>query len=75
MKLNNGDVIIFPTDTVYGMGARINDYEALENIYKINDSDMRKRLKNVVLNIPRHSGKNFCKFRKLVLLGIFGDTI
>jgi tRNA(Ile)-lysidine synthase len=33
MKLNNKDVIIFPTDTVYGIGAKIKDVEALEKIY------------------------------------------
>ena len=44
MKLNNGDVIIFPTDTVYGIGARINDLEALEKIYEIKKRPKDKRL-------------------------------
>ena len=44
MKLNNGDVIIFPTDTVYGIGARIDDYAALESIYKIKKRPKEKRL-------------------------------
>ena len=44
MKLNKGDVIIFPTDTVYGIGAKINDLEALENIYNIKRRPKEKRL-------------------------------
>ena len=44
MKLNNGDVIIFPTDTVYGIGAKINDLEALEKIYEIKKRPKEKRL-------------------------------
>ena len=35
MKLNKGDVIIFPTDTVYGIGGKIEDIVALEKIYEI----------------------------------------
>lgn len=42
--LNNGDVIIFPTDTVYGIGARVNDLVALEKIYEIKKRPKEKRL-------------------------------
>ena len=31
----NNKVIIFPTDTVYGIGASIYDKEGMERIYKI----------------------------------------
>lgn len=44
MKLNNGDVIIFPTDTVYGIGAMITDLAALEKIYNIKKRPKDKRL-------------------------------
>lgn len=44
MKLNNNDVIIFPTDTVYGIGARIKDTLALEKIYEIKKRPKDKRL-------------------------------
>ena len=44
MKLNNSDVIIFPTDTVYGIGARIRDVEALKRIYEIKKRPKDKRL-------------------------------
>ena len=33
--INSGGVVIFPTDTVYGIGAKFNDSEAVERIYKI----------------------------------------
>lgn len=36
--MQKGDVIIFPTDTVYGMGAQINDPLAIQKIY-----DLKKR--------------------------------
>ena len=44
MKLNKGDVIIFPTDTVYGIGAKISDIEALEKVYEIKKRPKEKRL-------------------------------
>ena len=44
MELNKGDVIIFPTDTVYGIGAKITDIEALEKIYEIKKRPKDKRL-------------------------------
>ena len=44
MRLNNKDVIIFPTDTVYGIGARITDIEALKRIYEIKKRPKDKKL-------------------------------
>ena len=44
MKLDQGDVIIFPTDTVYGIGAKIKDTLALEKIYEIKKRPKDKRL-------------------------------
>ena len=44
MKLSKGDVIIFPTDTVYGIGGRIDDLEALEKIFEIKKRPKEKRL-------------------------------
>lgn len=44
MILNSGDVIIFPTDTVYGIGGKIDDLEALEKIYEIKKRPKDKRL-------------------------------
>ena len=44
MKLNAGDVIIFPTDTVYGIGAKIDDVLAMKKIYEIKQRPQEKRL-------------------------------
>ncbi|MFR0367914.1 L-threonylcarbamoyladenylate synthase [Candidatus Phytoplasma palmae] len=35
-------IIIFPTDTVYGIGTKINDLESLKQIYKIKKRDYNK---------------------------------
>ncbi|MFB5029777.1 MAG: putative threonylcarbamoyl-AMP synthase [Candidatus Phytoplasma pruni] len=35
-------IIIFPTDTVYGIGAKINDTENLKKIYQIKKRDLNK---------------------------------
>lgn len=44
MKIKNGDVIIFPTDTVYGIGALANDKLGQDKIYKIKERSTEKRL-------------------------------
>ena len=44
MKLNSGDVIIFPTDTVYGIGGKITDSLAMDKIYEIKKRPKEKRL-------------------------------
>ena len=51
MKLEQGDVIIFPTDTVYGIGAKIKDTVALEKIYEIKRRPKDKRLAVLCANI------------------------
>ena len=33
--LKNGDLVIFPTETVYGLGGNANDENAINKIYKI----------------------------------------
>lgn len=42
--LKKGGLVAFPTDTVYGLGACYNNYEAVERIYRI-----KQRLRNVAL--------------------------
>ena len=44
MRLNKGDVIIFPTDTVYGIGAKIDDHIGMDKIYEIKHRPKEKRL-------------------------------
>ena len=46
-----GRVIIFPTDTVYGMGAKISDFQAMEKIYEIKHRPKEKRLSVLCANI------------------------
>ncbi len=40
----NGKIICFPTDTVYGIGAKINDLKAIEKIYQMKHRDDKKPL-------------------------------
>jgi len=40
--LKKGGIIIFPTETVYGIGADIENKQAIEKIYKIKKRDARK---------------------------------
>lgn len=55
LKLNKqdlkGKVICFPTDTVYGIGALIEDKEAIEKIFLIKGRDFDKPLANLIGNI------------------------
>ncbi|MBT4349342.1 threonylcarbamoyl-AMP synthase [bacterium] len=46
--LNNGGVIIYPTETSYGLGANFLDKEATEKIYKIKKRDDKKALPVIV---------------------------
>ncbi|MFH0767498.1 MAG: L-threonylcarbamoyladenylate synthase [Bacillota bacterium] len=42
--MKNGDLIIIPTDTVYGLAAKLYDRVALEKIYKIKGRDQSKQI-------------------------------
>ncbi len=42
--LNDGDVVIFPTDTVYGLACRLYDNEAIERIYQLKERSKTKHL-------------------------------
>lgn len=42
--LNKGEVIIFPTDTLYSIAARYDDVEAIRRIYNIKGRDLKRRL-------------------------------
>ncbi len=46
-------VIIFPTDTVYGIGTPIFDLEGIEKIYKIKKRDKTKPLACLCANISQ----------------------
>ena len=40
--LKDGGVIIYPTDTIYGLGCDINQYKAIERICKLKNIDPKK---------------------------------
>jgi len=44
--LKNGELIVYPTDTLYGIGADINNIEAINKVY-----DIKKRSKNNPLSV------------------------
>lgn len=48
-----GKIICFPTDTVYGIGAMIDDSEAIEKIYAMKKRDKDKPLANLCSNIDQ----------------------
>lgn len=49
----NNKVIIFPTDTVYGIGASIYDKEGMERIYKIKNRPHSKPLAVLCANLAQ----------------------
>ena len=44
MNIKKGEVLAFPTDTVWGFGCAVQDKTAVENIYKIKNRDSKKPL-------------------------------
>ncbi|MBU1094365.1 MAG: threonylcarbamoyl-AMP synthase [Firmicutes bacterium] len=42
--MNKGDLIIIPTDTVYGLAAKLYDEEALHRIFEIKGRDQSKQI-------------------------------
>jgi L-threonylcarbamoyladenylate synthase len=49
--LSRGGVIVYPTDTVYGLGANACDFKAVEQIFKIKKRPLSKPLPIVARNI------------------------
>ena len=45
-----GKIICFPTDTVYGVGCILGDFQALEKIYELKNRDLSKPLAILVPN-------------------------
>lgn len=50
-KLNQGNVILYPTDTIWGIGCDVFNESAVENIYHIKKRDRSKPLILLVSNI------------------------
>ncbi|NQV15864.1 threonylcarbamoyl-AMP synthase [bacterium] len=58
--LRDGGLIIYPTDTVYGIGCDITNKSAIERIYRVKGMDNQKPLSFVCSNI-----KDISKFAKI----------
>jgi release factor-specific protein-(glutamine-N5) methyltransferase/tRNA threonylcarbamoyl adenosine modification protein (Sua5/YciO/YrdC/YwlC family) len=49
--LNKGGLIVFPTDTVYGLAAKFDEPESIERIYQVKGRDQTKALAVLVANL------------------------
>ncbi|PHS39447.1 MAG: threonylcarbamoyl-AMP synthase [Robiginitomaculum sp.] len=54
--LRAGELVILPTDTVYGLAARADDLKAIAEIYKVKQRPQAKAL-SVVVFAPQHAKK------------------
>ncbi len=51
--MNNGDLIVMPTDTVYGLAARLYDEEALKKIYEVKGREQSKQIPLLISNLDQ----------------------
>ncbi len=51
--LQKGELIIYPTDTLYGLGCDIYNKSAIEKIYKLKKMDKRKPLSIICSDFPQ----------------------
>ena len=63
--MKNGDLIVIPTDTVYGLAAKLHDLEALDKIYEIKGRDFSKQIP--ILISDRASLSDMVKMTPLAL--------
>ena len=83
-KINlEGKVIVFPTDTVYGLGCRIDDLVAIKKIYDIKNRDYSKplavlapndKIDDYVLNINSQAKQLMNKYWPGALTIIFNKS-
>lgn len=57
--LNNGGVIIYPTDTVYGIGCNALDEKAIRKIFEIKERPLSKPLPVIVRNLKWAKGLSY----------------
>ena len=57
-----GDLIILPTDTVYGLAAKLYDVKALEKIYKIKGKKQSKQIPVLISQVNQL--KDICVMSK-----------
>lgn len=51
--LNKGGLIVFPTDTVYGLAAKFDEPDAIERIYQVKGRDQTKALAVLIANLDQ----------------------
>lgn len=51
--LKNGGVVVFPTDTVFGIGCAISQKEAIERIYKIKGTESEQQFPILISNLDQ----------------------
>lgn len=51
--LNKGGLIVFPTDTVYGLAAKFDESDAIERIYQVKGRDQTKALAVLIANLDQ----------------------
>ncbi len=49
--LRKGGTVVYPTDTIYGLGCNALDYKAVETVYRIKDRPLEKPLSIIARNI------------------------
>lgn len=58
--LSQGDLIIYPTDTSYGLGADATNEQAIQNVFKFKQRDKKKPLTILVSDLEM--AEEFCTF-------------
>lgn len=51
--MNKGELIVMPTDTVYGLAAKLYDKEALQKIYEVKGRDQSKQIPLLISSIEQ----------------------
>ncbi len=63
-KLRNGGVVVFPTDTVWGVGAAVSSEKGLEKLYRVKKRDKNKPTAILVSNM--HMAEKYGVFSEKV---------
>jgi len=74
-SLKNGEVIVYPTDTIYGLGCLANNSQAINKIKKIKKRDESKPL--LILVSSLNMAKKYCfvsKRQELILKKIWASA-
>jgi len=61
--LNRGGVLVYPTETVYGLGVDATNKEAVERIFKIKDREIGKPVSIAVASVEE--AKKYCEWNEI----------